>query len=127
MTTISNLEAVKDWLLKNVCSNVKFKKPDDEQVGAGYKYELVNPDVHILYLPTKDTKQDLKPIVPSICVQFEDGADYLIQKSGVLNFRLQFATWDPGLHANGEFSRNAEGWRDVWNFVDTVKDAIENT
>lgn len=127
MTTINNLEVVADWLREEVCSNLTFKKPNDDNVGCDYDYTLVHPDVHILYAPTKDILPEKRLVAPSILVQFDNQRDFPKQSKGLMHFTLGFSIWNPGMHDNGMYERNGEGWRDVWNFVDYTKDAIEKT
>ena len=94
--------------------------------------------------------------IPSVCVEFLEGADDLIASKGLLQLRLSFASWNPGLHgpdmvaakeiavrvvepgaenigqtirafneAAGTYVRNADGWQDVWNFVDLALRELE--
>ena len=49
MAVIKQLEKIKNWLETEICPNFKFKQADDENVDATYPYELVNPNVFILY------------------------------------------------------------------------------
>ena len=37
-----------------------------------------------------------------------------------------FSTWDTGLHGKDTFTRNGDGWRDAWNFLDIALRAIES-
>lgn len=127
MTVINNLEVVADWLRLNVCEKLTFKKPDDDKVGDSYKYALVHPDVHIMYAPTKDMMPKNRHVSPSIIVQFDTQKEYAKSHNGLIYFKLGFTTWNPGIHDNGKYERNVEGWRDVWNFVECTKEAIKNT
>ncbi|MBR1625594.1 MAG: hypothetical protein IJ681_00450 [Bacteroidales bacterium] len=124
-TSIDILETIQKWLKSEVCSQFKFKKPNDDNI-SGYNYETVNPDVFLMFPPTRDVN-DNKAVVPSITVQFDKRTDLTTKSQGVMHVRLNFATWDPGVHANGEFQRNVEGWRDVLNFVEATLREIENT
>lgn len=126
-TTVAALEMIQEWLLEEVCPNVEYKKPNDEFQDGTYPYERVHPDVHIMYIPSRDISEIPHSIIPSICVQFEKRNDNAVESKGTMDFRLQFATWNPGRHVNGTFERNVEGWRDVWNFVDYTLKKIENT
>ena len=126
MAVIKQLEKIKNWLETEICPNFKFKQADDENVDATYPYELVNPNVFILYVPPKELVGE-KNRVPSICLQFEEGSESMAGGSGVLNLRLQFSIFNPGEHNFGEFTRNTEGWRDVWNFVDYIMEHLRNT
>ena len=49
MAVIKQLDKIKNWLETEICSQFKFKQADDDNVDATYPYELVNPNVFILY------------------------------------------------------------------------------
>lgn len=125
MAVIKQLEIIKKWLETEICPQFKFKQADDENVDDTYPYELVNPNVFILYVPPKELIGEANR-VPSICVQFDDGSESFSGAGGALNIRLQFATFNPGEHAEGGFQRNTEGWRDVWNLVDYIMERIRS-
>ena len=126
MAVIKQLDKIKNWLETEICSQFKFKQADDDNVDATYPYELVNPNVFILYVPPKELIGE-KNRVPSICLQFEEGNESLSATSGVLNLRLQFSIFNPGEHNFGEFKRDTEGWRDVWNFIDYIMERLRST
>lgn len=52
-TTLVNLELIADWLKENVCPHLQYKRPNDDNNDGTYNYQLVNPDVHIMYIPRK--------------------------------------------------------------------------
>lgn len=126
MTVIKVLEEVKTWLQNEVCNNYTFKKePDKEEaIDSGYNYELVTPKAFLMYVPFDEK-------FPSVTIQFSDGNVSKFNESGELKLRFLFATWNPGLHSqygvDMDFEVNAEGWRDVWNFVDGALNKLTNT
>ena len=130
MAVVKQLDKIKSWLEAEVCPQFKFKQANDELVDATYPYELVNPNVFILYVPPKELIGEANR-VPSICIQFDDGNESMAKTSGVLNLRLQFATFNPGNHyeygLDPSFDINIEGWRDVWNFVDYIMKKLRDT
>ena len=128
MTIEQCIENVTNWLNESVCKNIKLKLPDDCQNGQGYKVEAVNPTAFAMYQPGKDK---LPPGViapfPSVVVQLLEGTDDMIKSTGKLKLQLSFTAWNPGDHESGDrFIRNADGWRDVWSFVDRTMREIEN-
>ena len=127
MAVIKQLDKIKNWLETEICSQFKFKQADDENVDATYPYELVNPNVYILYVPPKELIGEANR-VPSICIQFNNGSE--IGAKGVLDIRLQLATFNPGAHTEygttQVFDVNVDGWRDVWNFVDHIMERIRS-
>lgn len=154
MTIAQCIEKVTDWLNESVCPKIKLKLPDDFQNGKQYKVEAVNPTAFAMYQPGKDKLPPgvIAPF-PSVVVQLLEGSDNMTDSNGRMKLQLSFTTWNPGNHA-GEltratgttiatgsedidvhirgiaseqaFIRNAEGWKDVWNFVDRALREIEN-
>ena len=127
MTIINILDEVRDWLENEICENFTFKNdPGKERaIDASYDFELVKPKAFTLY-PPFDEK------FPSVTVQFSNGVQAKFEESGELNLRFLFATWNPGLHfindeGRADFKINAEGWRDVWNFIDYTMRKVRNT
>ena len=125
MAVIKQLNIIKNWLETEICPQFKFKQAHDENVDATYPYQLVNPNVFILYVPPKELIGE-ENRVPSICVQFDEGNESLSGAGGSLNIRLQFATFNPGEHTEKSFKRNTEGWRDVWNLVDYIMERVRS-
>lgn len=150
MSIVNSIEVVRGWLDANVCPKVKLKLPDDNATDASYPYKLVNPAAFSLFIPSKDrTPPKIHAPIPSVCVQIVQGKDDMIASTRGIKIRLCFAAWDPGYHgpdifiptgdgsgtyvqqyneeARAFFQKNGEGWRDVWNFVDTALREVENT
>lgn len=125
-TTIDILESLQKWLQDKVCSQFKFKKPDDENVSGAYNYTLVNPSVFLMFPPSKDVNNN-NAVIPSVTIQFDNRTDTPTTNEGIMHVRLNFATWDPGMHTNDGFKRNVEGWRDVLNFVEATLQELKNT
>ena len=125
MAVVKQLDKIKAWLEAEICPQFKFKQADDENVDATYPYKLVNPNVFILYVPAKELIGEANR-VPSVCIQFDEGNESMASASGVLNLRLQFATFNPGEHTEDNFKINTEGWRDVWNFIDYIAERLRN-
>lgn len=151
MATITGIvDRVVAWTDENVCRKVKLKAPPDDYEaadGAGYEYDLVTPSCFPLFVPSKDKLPLTIVPIPSVCVRILDGEDG--RSSGVINLEMCFSTWNPGTHgsdildivegepgafkprtgeeAKNHFERNAEGWRDLWNWVDTALRALEST
>lgn len=139
MSIVHSIETVREWLSETVCPQVKLKLPDDNATDASYPYKLVHPAAFSLFLPSKDRlPPKVAAPIPSVCVQIVQGQDSLIEHTRDLKIRLCFSAWDPGYHqrdillppdyqqAKESFEKNGEGWRDVWNFVDSTLRRIEN-
>lgn len=154
MTITQCIEKVTDWLNESVCPKIKLKLPDDCQNGKEYKVEAVNPTAFAMYQPGKDKLPPgvIAPF-PSVVVQLLEGSDNMTESNGRMKLQLSFTAWNPGNHtgelaraiktttASGSddldvqiggvaseqsFTRNADGWKDVWNFVDRALREIEN-
>lgn len=153
MTLVQSIDKVVNWLNEKVCSQITLKLPDDYKNDESYEVEYVRPAAFPLYVPGKDRLPPSVPApIPSVCVQFIEGSDDLTAKRRQLQIRLCLSCWNPGEHG-GEFflprkntdanfgieyyhpegeaaktyARNAEGWRDVWNFADLVLRELEGT
>ena len=154
MTIAQCIEMVTNWLNEAVCPKIKLKLPDDNQNGKEYKVKAVSPTAFAMYQPGKDKLPPgvIAPF-PSVVVQLLEGSDNMTESNGRMKLQLSFTAWNPGNHA-GEltratktttasgsddlvvqfgsvdseqtFTRDAEGWKDVWNFVDRALREIEN-
>lgn len=140
MTIAECIDNLTDWLNESVCPKIKLKLPDDTQNGTLYKLTEVNPTAFAMYQPGKDK---LPPGVsapfPSVVVQLLEGSDNMTESNRRMKLQLSFTAWNPGTHAgelkradgtttdsDKSFTRNAEGWKDVWRFVDRALREIEN-
>ena len=156
MAIVTTIDAVRDWVEKEICSKVQLKFPDNDVVDEGYSFALVHPAAFSMYTPTDDKlPEGVESSIPSITIRITDGEDTLTKGTREMKVTLLFAAWSPGLHAgdyietvkverddNGVlrqltsvkkypenaqvFNMDAEGWRDAWNFVDTAVRIIEN-
>jgi hypothetical protein len=125
MTTMNILESLQKFLQNNVCNEIKLKKPSDKNVN---NYELVIPNVFIMNLPPKSNLPiGIESAIPCIIVNFDDGIAE--PNTASLNIRLDIAIYSPGFHSieNGNtlFALDGEGWRDLVNFTDKIRDTIE--
>ena len=147
MSVVHVIDTLAEWAKQNICASVKLKMPPNnlEAIDEDYQYETVTPSVFPMYVPTSEK---LPPSIhspfPSLCVRFIKGADELSGNTGHLDVQFCFSAWDPGTHCqdvfhpNGDgsfcrqdpkdakYERNGNGWRDVWNFVDTALRAVES-
>lgn len=146
MSIVQALDAMAEWLHSEVCLKVKLKPRSIDNQTTKYEYKLVNPEVFAMYTPTtKNKPPEVEATTPSICLQLIDGTDSPNASDRAMRVRLSFSAWNPGLHGpdiltptqgahrkylkpgdEGTFRETSEGWRDVWNFVDTALRVIEN-
>lgn len=121
MTDNIVLEAIRDNLIANVASNIKLQVPYDDDIT---KYELMNPNVFIGWLPPANQLQDMpqqlmdgvKKAIPCIIVTFDDGEDD--GSDAGLNIRVSFAVYNPGLtNPDGEFIPDSKGYQDLVNLI----------
>lgn len=153
MTVVEIIDKIVAWAKVEICEKVKLKVPPDdyeESNSAGYQYTLATPACFPLFLPSKEK---LPPSIhspfPSICVRILEGEDDLTNSTGNITIEFALSTWSTGTHGNdiylpdeknkgsmhrwtgaeadAYFNRAYEGWRDIWNFVDTVIRAVEST
>lgn len=153
MTVVEIIDKIVAWAKVEICEKVKLKVPpddDEESNSAGYQYTLANPACFPLFVPSKEKLPPSIPSpFPSVCVRILEGEDNLTSSTGNITIELALSTWSTGTHGNdifypdeenkgyikrwtgaeadAYFDRAYEGWRDIWNFVDTVIRAVEST
>lgn len=151
MTLVQSIDRVVDWMRENVCSQITLKLPDDYKNDGSNGVEYVTPEAFPLYIPGKDLlPPTVRAPIPSVCVQIMELSDDLLTRKRHLQMRICLACWNPGEHggevfharknenvlggysycsATGEaaqtYARNMEGWRDLFNFADTVLRMVE--
>lgn len=149
MSVVHLIDTLTTWAQQNVCEKIKLKVPpanEGEAVDEDYVYQLANPAAFPMYVPTSDKlPPDIPSPFPSLCIQLVDGQDSLEEGAGFVDVRFTLSAWDPGTHgkdliapttsdwsqwaevgAEPYFRRNGDGWRDVWNFLDIARMAVEN-
>ena len=145
MAIVDDLNRLRDWLQEEVCDKVSLKMPTaatDDDVSS---FEVVNPTAFILYQPGKDRlPPNVKAPIPSVCIRMTEGEHLTQESTGTMEIMLNFCTWNPGLHSSDVFTpidgagingynqgvkeaykRTADGWQDVYSFVDTTLRTIE--
>lgn len=147
MSVVHLIETMTEWAQRNICDLIKLKQPpkNTEPNDSDYFYEEVNPVAFPMYVPSSEK---LPPHIhspfPSVCVRFLNGSDTLANSESSVDVQLCFSAWDPGIHGQDvfhpvgdgtftrqgqvytEYARSADGWRDVWNFVDIALRAVES-
>ena len=147
MSVVHLIDTLTEWARQNICTQIKLKQPPQnmEPNDSGYSYEEVNPVAFSMYVPSSEKlPPNIHSPFPSLCVRFIKGADSLADGEGGVNIQFCFSAWDPGIHGQdifhpqedgsfarqgpvyAEYERNADGWRDVWNFVDIALRAVES-
>ena len=144
MTTLNALDVITKWVQTNICDKLKFKVPDDKVMDAGYQYQTATPTAFSMFIPAKDRMTPpAPPQFPCCCVQILLGEDQPARSSRKLDIRLNFATWSPGDHGRDyfmpredgsytqsdakTFTKNENGWREAWTFLDTALAKLEST
>lgn len=142
---VTVIDALTKWAKDNICDEIQLKVPPENTaaVDSGYSYKLANPEALPMYLPPSDKlPQGIKFTHPSLCVRFLKAGDSMTKGEGYVDVQFLFSVWDPGDHGedlylpNGDgsytkrddpgFEKGSSGWRDVWNFVDIARRALES-
>lgn len=129
MSIVKILDDVTEWAQRNICSKIMLKVPpaNTEPNDQDYDYRVINPTAFTMFVPTQDKLPEGIPApFPSLCVRFLEGEDDLSGKGGTIGIQFLLSVWNPGTHGPDQFQRNADGWRDVWNFVDIAASALES-
>lgn len=144
MTIVDSLMKIADWLNENSCRKFKFKVPPDDQrepINDKYAYEKIHPHAFPMYVPTKDKlPPQIRSNMPSVCVQFIQGADDTAGMRREMNINLGISCWNPGIHALDiyypkdskpsepeKYKSRQDGWMDAWNFVDDIVRMLGST
>ncbi len=155
MSIVNTLDKVVAWTRREICEGTKLKLPpdgdgDDCPNAEEYRYREVTPACFPLFVPTQEKlpPKVLMPI-PSVVVRILKGEDDAMKRTGKMDMDMCFSTWNPGTYgkdmllpkegepgtfqtlpdeeAKGLFDIYANGWRDVWNWVDKAVRALEST
>lgn len=132
MEIIKTIDTITDWINKNVCPKVQLKEPLDANVDPekGYDVRKVNPTAFSLFAPTKEKLPPrIKSEVPSVVVQIIEGSDRMTSHNRRLKLQLSFLAWNPGKareEGATKYSRDLDGWKDVWAFLERTISEIEN-
>jgi len=125
--SVMELDILKEFLESNVANTIKLQKPSDDNVEL---YELVNPSVHVGWIPPKGfLPEGMETSIPCLIVGLDDGDSDT--NSSNMNIRVSAAIYSPGEHVlNGdlvEFNPSFNGYRDLMNLVDrTVTELMKN-
>ena len=147
MSIVCLIDTLTEWARHNICEQITLKQPPEntDPNDAGYDYKEVKPAAFPMYIPTSEKlPPNIHSPFPSLCVRFVNGADTLTDNEGGVDVHFCFSAWNPGTHGRDvfhpagdgsfvrqdvdyeEYERNADGWRDVWNFVDIALRAVES-
>ena len=150
MPTIVNIiDRVVAWTSEHICSLATLKAPPEDMEaadGEGYEYNEVTPACFPMFVPTADKlPPGTEHNCPCVLVRLTDGEDG--RQAGSLDLELWFHTWNPGTHgrdilqptesggvrewtgsgSDTHYERNAEGWRDLFNWIDAALRELEST
>ena len=119
------MDKLTDWTQKEICSKLEFKKPSSRG-DASYNYELTAPAVYPCFNPAEDKSPT--PRAPSVTIQIDKFRETLESEMSA-DIAFIFVIWNTGIHDNRDpqnkkFEKNIEGWRDLWHFMDTARNAI---
>lgn len=130
------IERLTEWTEKNICSEIELLDPDENNMARDYEYKRVHPIAIPLFIPSKDLMPpQVQSKLPAVCLQFDGGQDDLKEGVQSLKFRMSFCVYRPGLYLEEEnpdgtkevrCTRNADGWKDAWLFMEIAKHRLEN-
>lgn len=147
MTITQTLDKLQAWFDEKLCQKLTLKLPTDNTIDG--TVEFVHPATFALYVPAKDRiPPNVQAPIPSLLIQIMDGDDRPMDHLRKINVRLCLATWSPGIqtsemlvpreepsapmgyvyHQGQEpvrYMRGYEGWRDIWNFIDSTLALLE--
>jgi hypothetical protein len=126
---VALIDRLNEWTQENVCNTIELKERS-EIADAAYAFKLVHPTAFPVYCSPDDKGRTVAPRVPSVTVQM----DKLVTKrgDGTANIAMIFVVWNPGEHdfsdpENKKFTKNTNGWRDLFGFMDHAISTIEKS
>ncbi len=125
--SVMDLNILKEFLESNVVNTIKLQKPSDDNVEV---YELVNPVVHVGWIPPKGyLPENMETNIPCLIVGFDDGSNETNNTD--INIRISAAVYSPGEHIHDEetvtFNPSFKGYIDLMNLIDrTVAELMRN-
>lgn len=128
MTWEQRIDAVRDFLNENVCSDLSLKVPNDNDM---YQVDWRSPVAYSTFLPPKNKlPAEINQPVPSVVVMPIRDEESL--NEGTLLLHLVFAIWDPGTRLPGAPKKRTpefleldnDGWRALCTFTERAKMAI---
>lgn len=127
MSTVSILSALQKFCEEKVITNIKLQKHDDNV----NNYELVNPAVHIGWIPPKGfLPAEMETAIPCLIVGLDEASDD--SKDAEYKIRISAVVYSPGLHKpegadKVTYSPDFQGYRDLLNLIDrTVAELKKN-
>lgn len=121
MTDNIILESLQQFLKDNVAGKIKLQKASDSNAS---RYELVNPAVHIGWIPPKGmVPKEMDVLLPCLIVGFDQGQDD--GSSAEINIRLSAAVYNPGTYdAFGKLTPDFNGYKDLINLIFLTRKAL---
>ena len=142
---VTVIDTLTEWARDHICKAIQLKVPPENEAAmdSGYSYKLDNPEAIPMYKPTGDKlPETIRYTTPSLCVYFSKAGDSVAKNEGYVDVMFLFSVWDPGQHgedvylptgdgsykkqSTADFVKGSSGWRDVWNFVDIARRALES-
>lgn len=120
MSTMTVLETLKAFLQTKVTPTIKLQKAENNNVQS---YVLVNPAVHIGWLPPNGyLPEGMETAIPCLIVGMDEAVKDSADKE--FNIRITAAVYSPGLHAPNEsgeglnYTPDFQGYWDLLNLID---------
>ena len=138
-TTLDNVAA---WVESTIAPKLVYLVPPDDGAVDEIEVVLDHPSVFMLFVSSVERLMDGEHQAPSIAVRFLNGLDAK-QSTRKIKLELLLTIWAPGHfyppkpegeteEPEGEepaqppvFVRSADGWRDLFNGLGIIADAIE--
>lgn len=115
------LETLQSFLLEKVSPEIKLLKANDNNVNG---YELVNPQVHIGWIPPKGyIPEGMEHMIPCLIVGFDEDEDDGQEME--TKIRISAVVYKPGSYKpqddSVKYTPTMEGYIDLLNLLDRTK------
>lgn len=120
MSTMTILQSLETFLKEKVVPTIKLQKANDNDIE---EYTLVNPSVHIGWLPPKGyLPEGMEAAIPCLVVGLDDATK---DSEADFSIRISAAVYSPGLHKPNEvddtkldYYPDFKGYHDLLNLID---------
>lgn len=124
-TLTATLDKVAAWVEAAIAPELRYLVPPDDSAVGDIDPTWDHPSVFIAFVPPVERLPDGAHQAPSIAVQPLNGQDGL-KNSREITIRLVLTIWAPGRFEDGKFSRDSDGWRDLFNGLGIIAGAVES-
>lgn len=124
-TIPSIMDDLTAWVAGEIAPGLEFLVPPEDAGEHAGEVATASPAVYQAFVPGEQRLAEGEHQAPSIAVQLLGGADSQADLRK-LDVRLLLIVWAPGHFGEGGFTRDRDGWRDLYNGLEAMSRAVES-